>query len=75
MNIPLHELKPGQRAQVVELNSLDVGRLERLSAYGLGPGSWVQLRQTQPVLIFKVDQTEIGLDFEVAAEILVSDAA
>jgi len=69
--VPLHHLKPGQSAQIVELRSSDPARLDRLSAFGLAPGSWVQMKQKRPALIFCVGETEISVDQDVASEIIV----
>ena len=69
--MPLHHLKPGQSAQIVELRSSDPARLDRLSAFGLAPGSWVQMKQKRPALIFRVGETEISMDRDVACEIVV----
>jgi Fe2+ transport system protein FeoA len=69
--VPLHQLKPGQSAQIVELRSSDPARLDRLSAFGLAPGSWVQMEQRRPALIFRVGETEISVDQDVASEIIV----
>jgi Fe2+ transport system protein FeoA len=69
--VPLHRLKPGQSARVVELRSTDPARLDRLSAFGLAPGSRVRIEQTHPALIFRVGETEISVDRDVAGEIIV----
>ena len=69
--VPLHRLKPGQSARVVELRSTDPARLDRLSAFGLAPGSRVQIEQVGPALIFRVGETEISVDQDVASEIIV----
>jgi Fe2+ transport system protein FeoA len=69
--VPLHRLRPGQSARVVELKSTDPARLERLGAFGLAPGSWVRVEQVRPALILRVDGTEISVDEAVAGEILV----
>ncbi len=71
MIMPLHQLKPGQPAQVVELRTNNPGRLDRLSAFGLGPGSVVWVEQISPALIFRLGETEISIDVEVAREIWV----
>lgn len=71
MILPLHQLKPGQSAQVVELTSTNPARLERLGAFGLTPGSWVRVEQIRPALVFRVDGTELSVDEAVAREILV----
>ena len=69
--IPLHRLLPGQTARVVELIARDPARLERLGAFGLTPGARLYLQQIHPAIIVRVDETELSLDANVAAEILV----
>lgn len=71
MIVPLHHVKPGQSACVVEIKSTDPVRLDRLSAFGLVPGSWVRVEQVHPALIFRMDGTEISIDEAVAAGIVV----
>jgi DtxR family Mn-dependent transcriptional regulator len=71
MIVRLDQLKPGQSARVVQVRSRNAARLERLGAYGLTPGCRVRLEQLHPALIFKVDETEISVDREIAEEILV----
>jgi len=72
--VPLHRLKSGQRAQVVELKSDSHARLARLGALGLMPGSWLVVLQKKPALVVRVGETEISLDDAVAGEILVRPA-
>jgi DtxR family Mn-dependent transcriptional regulator len=72
--VPLHRLKPGQLAQVVELKSDSHARLARLGALGLMPGSWLVLLQCRPAVVLRVGETEISLDEAVAGEILVRPA-
>jgi DtxR family Mn-dependent transcriptional regulator len=69
--VPLPSLKPGQRAQVVELRSDNHGRLARLGALGLMPGSWIVVLQLKPALVLRTGETEVSLDDAVAGEILV----
>lgn len=72
--VPLHRLRPGQRAQVIELRSENPARLARLGALGLMPGSWIVVLQRKPALVLRVSETEISLDDAVAGEILVRPA-
>jgi len=72
--VPLHRLKSGQRAQVIELRSENPARLARLGALGLMPGSWIVVLQRKPALVLRVSETEISLDDAVAGEILVRPA-
>lgn len=71
MSIPLHHLRPGQTARVVELRSLNPARLSRLGAFGLGAGCSVTLQQLAPVLVFRVGETELAVDPDIAGEIWV----
>ncbi len=71
MVIPLHGLKPGEVAHIVELRSNDPARLDRLCALGLVPGSRIVLQQVAPALVFRVGETEVSIDLAVADEILV----
>jgi Fe2+ transport system protein FeoA len=72
--VPLHRLKSGQRAQVIELKSENPARLARLGALGLMPGSWIVVLQRKPALVLRVSETEISLDDAVAGEIMVRPA-
>jgi Fe2+ transport system protein FeoA len=70
--VPLHTLKPGQLARVVELRSSDAARLDRLASYGLVPGSTLWLDQLRPALVLRIGETELSLDYNVARDIMVS---
>ncbi len=69
--VPLHHVRPGQRAEVVELRSDSHARLARLGALGLMPGSWLVVLQVKPAVVLRVGETELSLDHAVAGEILV----
>jgi Fe2+ transport system protein FeoA len=69
--IPLHALRPGQLARVVELRSTDASRLDRLAAFGLVPGSTLCLQQLRPALVLCLGETQISVDREVAGEVWV----
>ncbi len=72
--VPLHRLKSGQRAQVVELRSDNHARLARLGALGLMPGSWLVVLQCKPAVVLRIGETEVSLDDTVAGEIMVRPA-
>jgi Fe2+ transport system protein FeoA len=65
----LQDLSPGQTAEVVEIASADPGRLLKLSALGIAPGSRIKIEQQQPVCIIWIGETQLSLDDEVAREI------
>jgi Fe2+ transport system protein FeoA len=71
----LHALRPGQWAHITALRCADPGRLNRLSAYGLVPGSLIRLRQARPALIIEIDETVLSMDSAVAADIEVQPRA
>ena len=69
VTISLDDLRPGQSAEVVRIASNDAGRLLRLSALGLTPGSVIRLQQRSPAWIVWVGETQLSLDGDVAREI------
>ncbi len=68
---PLTNLPPGQEAKVTQITSQDAGRLARLSAFGLVPGSRITLQQCNPAYVVRVGETEVALDRDVVSEIIV----
>ena len=71
LSLSLDRLQPGQSADVVELRTTNPARLDRLSGYGIVPGSRLHLRQLTPAIIFRIEETEISIDREIAREIIV----
>lgn len=69
--VSLDQLHPGQSAEVVRILSGESGRLLKLSALGLAPGSRLCLQQCSPAYIVWVGETQVSLDGDVACEILV----
>lgn len=69
--ISLPQLKVGQSAEVIAIDSRQPARLARLSIYGLVPGSRLTLHQRHFAYVITVGETEIALDQEVAGDILV----
>ena len=72
---PLPSLRPGQTATVVRVASADPSRVVRLTSLGVMPGARVTFVQRHPAVVLRVAETSIALDVEVAADILVDDAA
>lgn len=69
--IPLLRLQPGQEARVVSLGDDDSSEALHLSLFGLFPGAPIRLRQTRPVPVISLGETELALDRTVAANIQV----
>jgi ferrous iron transport protein A len=70
----LSDLKPGQSATVVAVESHSPARLERLSVFGIMPGCQLTLEQQHPTFVLRVGFTELSLEREVADEILIERA-
>lgn len=68
--IPLACLRPGEKAVVA---ALPAGRrhLARLLAFGILPGSAIEVLQTFPVYVLAIGHTRLAIDKEIAGSILV----
>ena len=65
----LCDLRPGETAEVAAIETEDDGRLMKLAALGLAPGSFVRLQQRFPTYIVWVDETLLSLEQSVAENI------
>ena len=70
--IPLLQLRPGQEAEVVSVGESHPEQTLHLGHFGLLPGMTLRLRQTKPVPIVRIAETDLALDAAVAAEIFVA---
>jgi len=66
---PMTALAGGERARVVSLT--DTGRRNSLAVFGLVPGSEVTLLQSRPAYVVQVGETQLALEADIAAGILV----
>jgi Fe2+ transport system protein FeoA len=81
--VRLLDLRPGESGHISDIEAWSAepaesaetkarsATLASLSQYGLLPGTPVRLTQKRPVPIVEVGQTELALDYSVAAEICV----
>jgi Fe2+ transport system protein FeoA/rubredoxin len=67
---PVSELGFGTRAEVLCVGGGE-SREDRLAVFGLAPGAEVTVIQQKPSCVLKIDETELALDPEIAAQILV----
>ncbi len=65
-NFSLALLPNGSRARIHCVECECAARCERLMAYGLVQGQIIELVQTNPAYVIRVDETELALDKEVA---------
>lgn len=68
---PVSELQPGQSGEIAFLTPSFHRRLDRLSSFGILPGSRLSLHQKTPSFVVRVGETELALEAEVAREIFV----
>lgn len=69
--VRLSELKPGQGGLVVSLDSGDAGRLRKLLALGVVPGSQLAVQQRRPAYVVRVGRTQLALDAHLAEGIRI----
>jgi Fe2+ transport system protein FeoA len=67
----LAAVPPGGLARVAGFGGLAAGQREQLQAYGLMPGRSVRMIQRTPVVIVRIDHTEIALEYELACGVRV----
>lgn len=69
--VPLTHLATGTGGEVLSMTGMPEGRLARLSAFGLVPGTSVVIRQRRPVPVIAIGQTELAVNEEILAQIWV----
>ena len=67
----LAEVPAGWRARLVHWEATPPQRRQQLRAYGISESSWMHVLQHSPTTIIRVEGTELGLERELAATILV----
>ena len=67
----LLSLAEGDHAVVVDVQADSGGRADRLLALGVTAGAAVTMLQTFPGVVFLCDQTELAVERDVAAAVLV----
>lgn len=70
--VPLSHLPKGAVGEVRSLNGMPEGRLTRLSAFGLVPGTPVTIKQRRPVPVIGIGETEVAVSEDVLGQIWVA---
>ena len=70
---PLHYLKKGNNAVIKYIDSHDRHQLQKILAMGILPNRYVHVIQTYPVMVIKIDETQLAMDKELAQCIIVSE--
>ncbi len=68
---PLSQLAQGQRGRIAYLYAPQSGKLQKLMAMGVLPGTPISLVQSFPSYVFQVYQTQFAVDKEIADAIYV----
>jgi DtxR family Mn-dependent transcriptional regulator len=66
---PLSMLQPGESGEIAFLTPRFHRRLDRLSSFGILPGSRLSLHQKTPTYVVRVGETELALEADIASEI------
>ena len=69
--VPLTHISVGTVVEVHRLADMSPKRLTRLSAFGLVPGSRVEILQSRPVPVIRIGETELALSQEILDQIWV----
>jgi len=67
----LDQINPGDGGKIAFMAPGTHGRLDRLSALGFVPGSWISVHQKEPSFVVKIGETDIAIDPEIAKEVFV----
>jgi Fe2+ transport system protein FeoA len=70
--IPLSHVLPGRKVEIVALREMAGPRASRLAAFGLVPGSRVEVVQRRPAPVLRVGETEIALSLDILEHIEVA---
>jgi DtxR family Mn-dependent transcriptional regulator len=68
---PLSEMEAGQGGRIMYIHTHGESSIRKLMAMGVLPGFEVSLIQRYPSYVFRVGQTQIAVDAEIASEIFV----
>jgi DtxR family Mn-dependent transcriptional regulator len=68
---PLSEMEAGQGGRIMYIHTHGESSIRKLMAMGVLPGFDVSLVQRYPSYVFRVGQTQIAVDAEIASEIFV----
>ena len=69
--VSVAELRPGDRGKIAYIRASDHERLHRLTAFGISPGTTVEVHQKFPAVVLRFENTELALDSDIADDIFV----
>ena len=69
--VPLSHIPAGKPVKIHSFTDLPPSRLTQLIAFGLAPGTLVEILQRRPESIIRIGQTELALGEEILAKIWI----
>ncbi|MEE8403420.1 MAG: metal-dependent transcriptional regulator [Candidatus Hydrothermarchaeaceae archaeon] len=72
--LSLIDLSPGESGRIVFIAPKEHRRIDKLTSFGVIPGSTITLHQKTPSFIIKVGGTDLAIDADIAKEIYVKKA-
>ena len=63
--IPLSHVLPGREVEIVALRGMTAPRAARLGAFGVVPGSRIEVVQRRPAPVVRIGETEFALGAEI----------
>ena len=75
VSVALTHLKPGEHGRITCIKPKNHDRLHRLTAFGLTPGTIVQVHQRFPAFCLLFEGTELAINPDVAEDIYVTRIA
>ena len=70
----LSDLHPGESGRIAYVHTVFAERLNRLSSFGLVPGTFVRVHQRWPSIVVELGESQLALDRETAADVFVRRA-
>jgi len=67
----LLKLDPGERGKIAYIRPKNHERLHRLTAFGMNPGTVLEVHQKFPAFIIRFENTELALDEDIVEDIHV----
>ncbi len=70
--VPLVELKPGEKGRIMYIKPKHHARFHRLTAFGLTPGTLLEVHQRFPAFCVRYEGTELALNRDAVEDIFVA---
>lgn len=70
--LTLDELRSGESGRILYVETCNHARLDKLTTFGMLPGTVVRVHQRQPSLVIIVGETQLAIDREIARNIHVT---